>query len=88
MAFAGPAPPAREMRDDFGVAEPTRFKFVTLGWSLECVMCEKCVEFDERIARYRSLAGRLTDQVTLDGIARLIEHYEIQKRELHPAPEE
>ena len=52
-------------------------------------MCEKCAEFDERIARYRLLAGQLTDQVTLDGIARLIEHYEMQKRALHPAtPEE
>jgi hypothetical protein len=55
---------------------------------LECRMCEKCAEFDERIARYRLLAGRLTDQVTLDGIARLIEHYEIQKRALHPATSE
>ena len=51
-------------------------------------MCEKCNECDEKIARYKSLAVRLTDQITLDGIARLIEHYEIQKRALHPDAQE
>ena len=47
-------------------------------------MCEKCAEFDKRIARYRELSMRTTDQPTLDGITLLIEQYEAQKKELHP----
>ena len=51
-------------------------------------MCEKCIELDEKIARYKTLATRITDQLTLDGIALLVEQYEAQKRELHPALKE
>jgi hypothetical protein len=52
------------------------------------VMCEKCAEFDKRIAHYRELSMRTTDQPTLEGIALLIKQYEAQKRELHPEPKE
>ena len=31
-------------------------------------MCEKCVELDAKIERYRLLLSRITDQLTLDGI--------------------
>jgi hypothetical protein len=36
-------------------------------------MCEKCDELDRKIAHYRDMAVRITDQQTLDGIASLIE---------------
>jgi hypothetical protein len=52
------------------------------------VMCKKCAELDKRIARYRELSMRTTDQPTLEGIALLINKYEAQKSELHPAPKE
>jgi len=52
------------------------------------VMCEKCAELGKRIARYRELSVRTTDQPTLEGIALLIKQYEAQKRELHPEPKE
>jgi hypothetical protein len=52
------------------------------------VMCEKCAEFDKRIAPYRELSVRTTDQPILEGIALLIKQYEAQKRELHPEPKE
>jgi hypothetical protein len=45
------------------------------------------VELDEKITHIRTLAVRITDQLTLDGIGLLIEEYEAQKRELHPEPE-
>jgi hypothetical protein len=48
------------------------------------VMCEKCKTLDDRIARYRALVQRVTDQQTLEGIKRLIEDMEAQKRTLHP----
>ncbi|WP_283843081.1 MULTISPECIES: hypothetical protein [unclassified Bradyrhizobium] len=43
---------------------------------------------DEKIAHYRSLRMRITDQLTLDGLALLIEQYEAEKRKLHPEPKE
>ena len=52
------------------------------------VMCKKCAEFDKRIAHYRELSMRTTDQPTLEGIALLIKQYEAQKSELQPAPKE
>jgi hypothetical protein len=51
-------------------------------------MCEKCAEFNEKIARCKAISTRVTDQLTLSGIALLIERYETQKRELHPEQKE
>jgi hypothetical protein len=51
-------------------------------------MCEKCAELDEKIARYKTLSTRVTDQLTQSGIALLIERYKAQKRELHPEQKE
>jgi len=47
-------------------------------------MCEKCVEFDEKIEDYRRLSSRITDQATLNGIKELIERMQAQKAALHP----
>jgi beta-phosphoglucomutase-like phosphatase (HAD superfamily) len=47
-------------------------------------MCEKCVEIDKKIERYRVMASRITDQPTLDGIKDLIEQMRAQKAVLHP----
>jgi hypothetical protein len=35
-------------------------------------MCEKCAEIDEKVERYRSLASRLLDSSTIEGIEALI----------------
>ena len=35
-------------------------------------MCEKCVQYDDKIARYRRLSLGINDRQTLDGIAVLI----------------
>ena len=43
-------------------------------------MCDKCAELDEKIARYKVLAERVTDQLTLSGITLLIERCRIIPR--------
>jgi hypothetical protein len=42
-------------------------------------MCDKCTEFDSKIAHYRRMAFRLTDQQTLDGIAGLVKQMAADK---------
>jgi hypothetical protein len=50
-------------------------------------MCEKCTEFNFKIARYRQIASLIVDQPTLDGIAQLIKEMTETKSELHPEPQ-
>jgi hypothetical protein len=47
-------------------------------------MCEKCVEIDKRIERYRRLLMEVSDQVTVDGAKVLIAALEAEKIKLHP----
>jgi len=47
-------------------------------------MCDRCVDLDKKVDHYRSLASRLTDQPTLDGIKKLIDKMEAEKVALHP----
>jgi hypothetical protein len=47
-------------------------------------MCEKCTELDSKAAHYRFLATRITDPLTLKGIAELIEEIREAKAGFHP----
>jgi hypothetical protein len=47
-------------------------------------MCEKCVEIDKKIERYRVLIAGVTDKLALDGLKELIDQMEAQKAALHP----
>jgi hypothetical protein len=47
-------------------------------------MCEKCVEIDNQIDRYRKILRSINDQVTLDRASTLIADLEAQKAALHP----
>jgi hypothetical protein len=47
-------------------------------------MCDKCVEIDGKIAHYRWIASQIKDQLTLDGIKKLISELESKKAALHP----
>jgi len=47
-------------------------------------MCEKCVEIDGKVERYRRLSSGLTDEATLDGIKKLITQLKAEKAALHP----
>jgi hypothetical protein len=51
-------------------------------------MCDKCVELDGKIEHYRSIASKMTDPQTIDGIKALIERMEAQKVDLHPERQE
>jgi hypothetical protein len=49
-------------------------------------MCTLCSELDRRLDHCRRLLDSTTDQLTLNGIALLIEKYEADKHALHPDP--
>jgi hypothetical protein len=49
----------------------------------EVPMCDKCVEIDERIEHYRSIATRVHDELTREGIAALIADLEAKKASFH-----
>ena len=51
-------------------------------------MCDKCVEIDGKIEHYQRLSSGITDQLTLDGIKKLIEQMKAQKAALHPEQEQ
>ena len=51
-------------------------------------MCEKCVEIDEKVEHYRSLAARVLDGAMIKGIEALIADLLALKDQLHPAQEE
>jgi hypothetical protein len=48
------------------------------------LMCDKCVELDKKIVRYRRVSSSLTDQITIDRIKTLIDELQRQKVKLHP----
>lgn len=47
-------------------------------------MCEKCVEIDKKIERYRNILRSIRDEATVDGTMKLIADLEAQKAALHP----
>ena len=51
-------------------------------------MCEKCVELQEKIDRYRRLRALITDRLTLEAIEGLLKRYEAERAALHPSPAE
>ncbi|WP_426528372.1 hypothetical protein [Bradyrhizobium sp. McL0615] len=46
-------------------------------------MCEKCVEIDKTIERYRQIKRSIMDQLTVDRTKELIDELEAQKAALH-----
>ena len=47
-------------------------------------MCDKCVELDKKIERYRRVSSSIADQITIDRIKALIDELQTQEVELHP----
>jgi hypothetical protein len=47
-------------------------------------MCEKCVEIDKTIERYRQIKRSIMDQLTVDRAKELIAELEARKAALHP----
>ena len=50
-------------------------------------MCEKCVEIDKTIERYRRIQQSIMDQVTVERTKELIADLEGRKAALHPEQE-
>jgi hypothetical protein len=46
-------------------------------------MCEKCLEIDEKIERFRRLSNTVDDQRVMDTIKTLIDQMEAEKIGLH-----
>jgi hypothetical protein len=46
-------------------------------------MCEKCVEIDKTIERYRQIKRSIMDQLTVDRTKELIDDLEAQKAALY-----
>ena len=46
-------------------------------------MCDKCNEFDEKIAHYQRIGTYMTDELTLSGIEKLIQQAHAEKAALH-----
>jgi hypothetical protein len=47
-------------------------------------MCDKFIELDEKIARYRRISSTINDQLTIDRIKSLIVELEAQKAAFTP----
>ena len=50
-------------------------------------MCDECAKLDEKIDHYRTLMARVRDQLTNEGLGKLIEEMKAQKAALHPQQE-
>jgi hypothetical protein len=47
-------------------------------------MCEKCVEIDKAMARYKRIKMQVVDRQATEAADRLIEKLEAEKAALHP----
>lgn len=50
-------------------------------------MCEKCIQFENKIERYREMACRVNDAIATTGIAELVADLVAKKAELHSEDE-
>ena len=50
-------------------------------------MCDRCIELDKKIEHLQTLAARVQDQMTTDGIAQLVRELRDEKKKLHPDQE-
>ena len=63
---------------------PNKCWFIALAVLGNC-MCEKCTELESKVAHYREMATRIQDELTLEGITRLIAEAIAKIAALHPA---
>jgi hypothetical protein len=46
-------------------------------------MCDKCIELDRKINRYRQITERVPDPLLAEGLSKLIEEAKAEKVTLH-----
>jgi len=51
-------------------------------------MCEKCIELDERLDRYRSFAGRANEPEVDEALQQIALEMQVLKARLHPSDEQ
>jgi hypothetical protein len=59
-------------------------QFASGGWVRELTVCEKCVDIDQTIERYRRIERTIMDEVTVNRLKELIADLDQQKASLHP----
>lgn len=47
-------------------------------------MCDKCIQLDRKIERYKRLAWAIADELTLERLQELLREMRAQKTALHP----
>jgi hypothetical protein len=50
-------------------------------------MCDKCLELDAKVERYRAIRSRITDRFAVQGLTELIAEAQAKQAELHRATE-
>jgi hypothetical protein len=50
-------------------------------------MCERCIQIDGSVARYRRIVDQALDQLTRRRTSELVDALEGEKRQLHPEVE-
>jgi hypothetical protein len=50
-------------------------------------MCEKCVEIDKTVERYRKILTSIGDQFTVDRVKELLAELQVERLALHPEHE-
>ena len=50
-------------------------------------MCEKCIDIDRAIERFRHVQRTIMDQLTVDRAKEMVAELEAQKAKLHPEDE-
>ena len=50
-------------------------------------MCDRCIELGKKIEHLQTLAARVLDHMTTDGIAELVRELRDEKKKLHPDQE-
>jgi hypothetical protein len=51
-------------------------------------MCEKCIEYDKKLERYRRIASSIRDELTIERINKAIADAVAEKAKLHPDQEQ
>ena len=69
-------------------SEPCAISRVSVMGQTGDAMCEKCVELDEKIEHYKSLAIQVMDDLMSEGIGKAIADLLAEKAGLHPADKE
>ena len=46
-------------------------------------MCDRCEQLDEKIEHYKKVISAMTDQLTIERIAALVQEMQTQKAALH-----